>query len=238
MITDNLLNQGIAALKAKHKTEARALLAQVVKQDPTNTPAWLYLGAAVDTSAQRRACLERVLALDLDNAVAQRALARLTAKSEPQTEKAVNPVPATSDLSPSSPTSSATTPASQQTRKPLRLGKIAVFALACILIVAVGAAIFSAHQPKVAPLHAESYVIIYGRATCGLTRKMAEKLTEAGIPYTFKSIDDPSVGDEIYPRMRAAGLDTSYFILPVIDVNGHILLDAKVKTIARYYEKP
>ncbi len=67
---------------------------------------------------------------------------------------------------------------------------------------------------------------------------MAEDLFEAGIPYQFKSIDDPGVGDEIYPRMRAAGLDTSYFLLPVIDVNGHILLEAKVKDIARYYEQP
>lgn len=236
MNTKRVLERGISALKAGHKTEARGLLAQVIQQDPENAQAWLYLAAAVDTTAQRRTCLERVLALDPHNAVAQRALARLAAQAETQKGQELNPMSSISDLAPPSAALPAITPPSQHARKPLRVGGLAILALIFILVVAVGFAVSSTRQPKVAPLYAEPYVIIYGRADCGLTRAMAEDLFEAGIPYQFKSIDDPGVGDEIYPRMRAAGLDTSYFLLPVIDVNGHILLKAKVKDIARYYE--
>ena len=81
MNTNNTLEHAVIALKAGHKTEARGLLAQVIQQDPENAQAWLYMAAAVDTTAQRRTCLERVLALDTHHAVAQRALARLTATS-------------------------------------------------------------------------------------------------------------------------------------------------------------
>jgi hypothetical protein len=238
MNTNNTLEHAVIALKAGHKTEARGLLAQVIQQDPENTQAWLYLAAAVDTTAQRRTCLERVLALDPHHAVAQRALARLTVQSETQEGKELNPMSSLSDLAPLSVALPAATSPSPPTRKPLRVGGLAILALIFILVVVVGFAVSNTRQPKVAPLYAEPYVIIYGRADCGLTRAMAEDLFEAGIPYQFKSIDDPGVGDEIYPRIRAVGLDTSYFLLPVIDVNGHILLEAKVKDIARYYEQP
>ena len=41
MTTEDLLQQGIAALKAGNKEEARLLLRQMVEQDESNEMAWL-----------------------------------------------------------------------------------------------------------------------------------------------------------------------------------------------------
>ena len=59
-MTDDLMKQGIAALKAGRKVEARTLLVQVLRQDRRNETAWLWLSGAVDTDAERYACLEEV----------------------------------------------------------------------------------------------------------------------------------------------------------------------------------
>ena len=80
MTTDDLLQEGIAALKAGHKTVARNLLTQVVQQDDRNEMAWLWLSGAVDTDEDRRACLENVLAINPNNGIARRGLEQLIAK--------------------------------------------------------------------------------------------------------------------------------------------------------------
>ncbi len=79
MMGENLVQQGIAALKEGRKTEARSLLAQAVKQEPTNEMAWMWLGGVVETDKERRFCLERVLAINPQNDTARRALQRLLA---------------------------------------------------------------------------------------------------------------------------------------------------------------
>lgn len=219
---NTILQQAVAALKAGNKAEARTLLTQAIKQNSLNAQAWLYLSAVVDTPAQRRECLERVLYLEPRNATAQHALTQLseTTKVQPETR-------ATGTLPPA-----LTAPA--QTRHLLYLGAIFLFAI--VLSVAVLAAVINkARQPKVNPLYAGPYIIVYGRTTCGLTRSMEKKLEKANLPYLFKPIDDDAVAEEIYPRMSAAGLNTWSFYLPVVDVNGHILLEATVEEIAAYY---
>ena len=45
-MTDEILKQGIAALKAGRKAEARSFLMQVVEQDERNEMAWLWLSGA------------------------------------------------------------------------------------------------------------------------------------------------------------------------------------------------
>lgn len=74
---DELQRQGLTALKAGDKARAQALFAQIVKADPRNERAWLYLAATVKNPDEQRYCLQRVLALDPNNAQAQRALATL-----------------------------------------------------------------------------------------------------------------------------------------------------------------
>ena len=55
----DLLQQGIEALKAGRKAEARKLLSQVIQQGQHNETAWLWLSGAVDRDSERRFCLER-----------------------------------------------------------------------------------------------------------------------------------------------------------------------------------
>jgi hypothetical protein len=72
-----LTAEGIAALKAGKKVQARALLMQATHDDPTDELAWLWLSGAVETDAERRSALERVLALNPANEGARKGLALL-----------------------------------------------------------------------------------------------------------------------------------------------------------------
>lgn len=71
------LEQGIAALRAGKRAEARLLLTAVVAADEGNEQAWLWLSRAVDTAAERRTCLEKVLVLNPQSDIAQQGLAQL-----------------------------------------------------------------------------------------------------------------------------------------------------------------
>ena len=81
MTTNDVLKQGIAALNAGRKAEARNLLTQVVQQDDRNEMAWLWLSGAMDTDEDRRICLENVLAINPNNGVAQRGIETLRKNS-------------------------------------------------------------------------------------------------------------------------------------------------------------
>ena len=74
---NDLLERGIAALKAGLKEEAHQLLSQVVEQDERNEMAWLWISGVVDTDTERRICLENVLAINPNNGIAKRGLERL-----------------------------------------------------------------------------------------------------------------------------------------------------------------
>ena len=85
MTTDDLLTQGIAALNEGRKAQARSLLMRVVQQDERNEMAWLWLSGAVDTDEDRRTCLENALAINPNNASAQRGIEALhTAVVQPR----------------------------------------------------------------------------------------------------------------------------------------------------------
>ena len=87
------------------------------------------------------------------------------------------------------------------------------------------------------PLYKKPYIVVYGRDACGLTRQCLGKLSKAGIYCRYKNIDDANVQKELYPRMKKAGLDTSHFLLPVVDVNGKILISPQASTVVELYNK-
>ncbi|MEI7770409.1 MAG: hypothetical protein WCI67_10495, partial [Chloroflexales bacterium] len=74
---DDLLHQGVAALKMGDRALAVSLLARAVRGDPQSEQAWLYLAGAVTDPAQRRTCLERVLMLNPQNDAARGGLLSL-----------------------------------------------------------------------------------------------------------------------------------------------------------------
>jgi len=81
MSTNDVLEQGIAALKAGQKAEARHLLEQVVQQDKDNETAWLWLSGAVDTDRDRIHCLRETLRINPNNQHARRGLEILESKA-------------------------------------------------------------------------------------------------------------------------------------------------------------
>jgi len=90
MTTDDLLQEGIAALNEGRKAQAHNLLMQVVQQDERNEMGWLWLSGAVDTDEGHRICLEKVLAINPNNSVARRELESLLAKEGVQSSAAVS----------------------------------------------------------------------------------------------------------------------------------------------------
>lgn len=73
----NLLQQGLAAAKAGKRAQAYKILSRVVELDADNAQAWLWLGAASPTPKEQESCLEKVIALDSDNAPARRGLVQV-----------------------------------------------------------------------------------------------------------------------------------------------------------------
>ncbi|WP_129632790.1 YIP1 family protein [Candidatus Oscillochloris fontis] len=86
----HLLEQGRAAIQAGDRARARALLMAAVRANPQSAAAWLWLSGVLDTPAQQRECLQRALALEPDNLLAQRGLAALQ-----RAEEVAPPLPAT-----------------------------------------------------------------------------------------------------------------------------------------------
>jgi hypothetical protein len=75
--TDHTLAQGVAAAQAGNHTTAFGLLAEVLSADESCTTAWLWLSGVTSDPAERRYCLERVLASDPAHAAARRGLSML-----------------------------------------------------------------------------------------------------------------------------------------------------------------
>ena len=73
------LKAGIEAAQQGDKKTARNLLKQVLAEDPNNELAWMWLASAVESLDERRACLQKVLQINPNNARAREALSRLGA---------------------------------------------------------------------------------------------------------------------------------------------------------------
>jgi len=104
---DALLAQGIAAGRAGEAARAQQLLAAALQLNPRSEPAWLWLSGVLPNPEQRRACLERVLAINPDNAHARNGLQwldenhprpQLVAVTDPTPPVAVEPESAPSAL--------------------------------------------------------------------------------------------------------------------------------------------
>jgi membrane protein YdbS with pleckstrin-like domain len=70
-------NQGIAALKAGDKAEARRWLGLAVKRNPNDYTAWLWLSGAVGNDQERLECLQQVLRIVPENSAAAAGIAQM-----------------------------------------------------------------------------------------------------------------------------------------------------------------
>src|SRR5579871_1274820 len=75
---DSLVQDGITAIKAGRKDEARRALMKAVELDEHNEQGWLWLSAVVETTEEQQICLENVIAINPNNDKARKGLAALT----------------------------------------------------------------------------------------------------------------------------------------------------------------
>lgn len=71
-----LVTQGIAAYNAGDHSRAHTLFVQALQNDPRHEVGWLWMSAVVQTDAERRYCLERVLEVNPEHGAAQRGIAK------------------------------------------------------------------------------------------------------------------------------------------------------------------
>jgi glutaredoxin len=84
----------------------------------------------------------------------------------------------------------------------------------------------------------DPYIIIYGRTNCSICQDYQQRLDNQDIAYTFKDIGDTNVQDELYPKMKKAGLNSGYFQIPVIDVNGKVSIRPELRDVINGYRQP
>jgi hypothetical protein len=77
------LQEAIQAIKRGDKDQARRLLKHVVREEPKNEQAWLWLSAVLTSPQQQRDCLQRVLQINPANQQAVRGLELLEAAAAP-----------------------------------------------------------------------------------------------------------------------------------------------------------
>jgi hypothetical protein len=103
MATDGsaLVQQGIAAIKAGNKAQARDLLTKAVDLDEQNEQAWLWLSACVETVEEQQICLENVMSLNPNNEKAKKGLAAIAKQTGqyPAAPSAPAPAPTKPDTS-------------------------------------------------------------------------------------------------------------------------------------------
>lgn len=78
----NQLQTAINVIKSGDTQQGRQLLVELLKAEPKNEAAWLWLSNVVSTDEQRRHCLKQVLSLNPNHPLAQKGLAILQQKSQ------------------------------------------------------------------------------------------------------------------------------------------------------------
>ncbi len=73
----NLLKSGIEAARGGNKAVARRIFEQVLRDDPQNELAWMWLATVLENPTERRKALQRVLSINPNNDRAKQALAKL-----------------------------------------------------------------------------------------------------------------------------------------------------------------
>lgn len=83
-----LLREAITSAKAGNTTWARDCLGRVLRADPRNEVAWLWLSAVLETTDEKRFCLEKILVINPDNQRARNALRWLEQRAEEEASAA------------------------------------------------------------------------------------------------------------------------------------------------------
>ena len=77
------LQSSIAYIKSGNRTAGQQLLMKVIKADPKNEAAWLWMASAVDDLERKKECLQKVLQINPSNEVAKKALPKIESLMPP-----------------------------------------------------------------------------------------------------------------------------------------------------------
>lgn len=105
-----------------------------------------------------------------------------------------------------------------------------LFLLALVVVIGYKALV-PQQRESVKPLYDHSYVVVYGRDSCGFTQSTIKALRQAGIKFEYMNVDDKVVADALHSRMQSMGMDTGYYLLPVVDVNNSLSIRPKNKEL-------
>ncbi len=89
--TQTLLREAIASAKAGNKSWARECLQRLLKLEPNNEDAWLWMSMVLETPGEKRFCLQKVLAVNPQNAQALAGLRYLDQQSKAPIRPIVQP---------------------------------------------------------------------------------------------------------------------------------------------------
>ncbi len=76
------LRQAITLIKSGERQKGRQLLAHIIKTNPQNEDAWLWMSSVVDSDDQRCHCLKQILLINPNNLLAHQGLEKLKAKPQ------------------------------------------------------------------------------------------------------------------------------------------------------------
>ena len=127
-----LLEQAVADIKAGNTEEGKRLLVEIIRQNPRDENAWLWMTKCVTDIGQKRDCFERVLKVNPQNPHAIEGLRRLNNPALPYPQLGNEP-----------------TGAKRRRASPMLIGVLAsvVFCVGCF-----GVVLFLRGQPVSAPL--------------------------------------------------------------------------------------
>jgi len=92
-----LLREAIASARSGNKAWARECLSRVLRTDPRNEEAWLWLSAVLESSEEKRFCLEKVLTINPNSTQARAGLRYLQQQGQeeagaPQPKRTICPM--------------------------------------------------------------------------------------------------------------------------------------------------
>lgn len=91
------------------------------------------------------------------------------------------------------------------------------------MVIGVGYLVYNQYVQPIAHT-GEHYISIYGRDRCSITNSLKKFLDKQAIPYQYYPIDKRKNADSLHAKMRVAGINTQFYYLPVVDINGKILI--------------
>lgn len=75
------LEQAISHIKSGDKAKGKTVLIQIIKDDPRNENAWLWMSKCVNSLEQKKDCFQRVIAINPQNQIAKNALRKLESQT-------------------------------------------------------------------------------------------------------------------------------------------------------------